>query len=99
METVLLQPLEGDCENYIDLDELERRNGLQFVHINVRSIFHKISTLRYDFFRDSMDIVGVSETWLKTLVTDELISILGFAILRNDRCYARGGGGGVLVSI
>lgn len=74
------------------MDELDSRNGLQFVHINARSVFHKLDTLRYEFLRKSIDILGVSETWLNPQINNDMISIPGFDLLRNDRSYGRGGG-------
>lgn len=76
--------LEGDCEEYIELNDLDNINGLQFVHINARSVFHKLDTLKYEFLRKSIDILGVSETWLNPLINDDMICIQGFNLLRND---------------
>ena len=39
--------------------------GLKFVHMNVRSIVTKIDQLRTLLFDSKIDVVSVSETWLK----------------------------------
>lgn len=39
-----------------------------------------------------MDILGITETWLNDQITDSMISIPDFRVVRNDRLYGRGGG-------
>lgn len=73
-------------------DELLQLKGLQFVHHNVRSLFHKIDTVRNNFVVSTMDVICFSETWLNGDIPDELINLESFSILRNDRSYGRGGG-------
>lgn len=77
---------------YIDNVTLNSLKGLQIVQYNVRSLFHKIDTIRHDFLMPSIDLLCLSETWLNEDLPDELINIDDFQLLRNDRKYGRGGG-------
>lgn len=78
--------------DYISLDSLKKLNGLQFIQLNIRSLFHKIPVLRHDFVRTSMDIIGFTETWLNSQIPNSLLGIDSFNVYRNDRSYSRGGG-------
>lgn len=78
--------------DYIDNTTLNSYKGLQIIQYNVRSLFHKIDIVRYDFLTPSMDILCFTETWLNESLPDEMISIDNFQLLRNDRSYGRGGG-------
>lgn len=62
------------------------------MQFNIRSIYHKLQTLIYDFVKESIDIIGFCETWLSCSVPDNLVSIPGYRVVRNDREYGRGGG-------
>lgn len=44
-----------------------------------------------------LDIVGVTETWLKSGVASASVAIPGYAFYRQDRLSGRGGGVGVYV--
>lgn len=66
--------------------------GLQFIHINVRSLYHKVDALKNDIFSKYVGVVGVSETWLHSQITNELIHVDNFQLIRNDRTRCKGGG-------
>lgn len=87
----------GDSIEYRDVNDLEKLKGLQFIHVNARSILHKISSFRYDFLKSCMGIIGVSETWLNNLVPDSQVSLPNYSLIRNDRREGRGGGGHLLI--
>lgn len=64
---------------------------LCFSHFNIRSIFTNFD-LFSDFVADeSLDIIGLSETWLDNSISDHSIRIPEYKIVRRDR-RTRGGG-------
>lgn len=79
-------------DEYISLQDLNGLNGLQLIQINIRSLYHKLPSLVHTLITPSMDIIGVTETWLNEQIPNNLIDIPGFSIVRNDRTYGRGGG-------
>lgn len=81
----------GDTRDYINLTNLAKLNGLQFVKLNARSLFPKLPVLTHSFITESMDIVGFTETWFNINIPNNLVNIPGFNLLRNDRIYSRGG--------
>lgn len=81
-----------DGKDYIDVDNLHKFKGLQIVQLNVRSLYHKIDTLKHDILKRNIGVLGITETWLKKAIPRSLINADGFYILRNDREKGRGGG-------
>lgn len=81
-----------DDYKYISMEELQKEKGLQFICYNIRSLFHKIDTFRFDFIVKSMDIIGLCETWLCPSIPDTLINVDNYQLIRNDRGRGRGGG-------
>lgn len=79
-------------DKYISTQVLADYKGLQFTHLNVRSIYPKIDEVRHKLLTTSMDIVCFTETWLTDNISSNMIDINGFDILRNDRIDKRGGG-------
>lgn len=67
-------------------------NGLNICHINAGSLRSKYTILRQMFSNSRMDVVMVSESWLNSNVTTNLVAIPGFNLLRNDRKDRMGGG-------
>lgn len=49
-------------------------------------------TLRNNVITDSMDILCLTESWLKKDLPDTFVTINKFSIARNDRQCGRGGG-------
>lgn len=68
------------------------------MHINVRSLLSKIDALRIDIEGSNIDILCISESWLHKYISDNLVSIDGYQLYRNDRDYSRGGGTCIYVS-
>ena len=80
-----------------DLSALGATKGLKIVHLNVRSIIKKVDQLRLYLTDSNIDIVTISESWLKSYAHSNLVSIPGFELLRQDRAAQvksnkRGGG-------
>ena len=62
-------------------------------HINVRSLHGKIEEIRFLARKINVDILCISETWLKSGISDGEIGITGYAVKRRDRKTGRKGGG------
>ena len=69
-----------------------KRLLLNILSFNARSIINKIDELTVTIHNHKSDIVMVTERWLSENVPDEVLSIPGFTIGRNDRSTGRGGG-------
>ena len=65
--------------------------GFKISHLNVRSITHKMDSIRLLLKDNTLDVFTVSETWLSPKVTDAEITIPGYSVVRKDR-NSRGGG-------
>ena len=59
--------------------------------LNVRSLILHFCDFRDYLTRNSYDIIGVSETWLRPHTTNNIINIPGYNLVRRDR-LTRGGG-------
>ena len=70
------------------------RNGLGFLHFNVRSLVPKQDKLSTWFTVAKPDVVALSETWLKPTSAD--VQVSGFNLFRSDR---KGRCGGVALYI
>lgn len=77
--------------------------NLNIAHFNAQSFnvnpkSSKLSEIR-NIVEDSLiDIVGVSETWLKPSILSNAVNITGFSLCRNDRPLHRGGGVALYIS-
>jgi len=71
-------------------------NGLYIIHVNIRSLFHKMDELRAWLTYNKPNIITVSETWLSSQNSDTDISLENYTLFRADRCS---GGGGVITYI
>ena len=68
-----------------------KRRGLHFIHINARSMFHKISEIRLLAMKIKPAVISITESWLDISQTDESIKIDGYNILSRDRLTHGGG--------
>ena len=79
-------------------------NDLSICHINVRSLCPNDRTKRIDeihsllCIRDGYDIICISETWLNSSITNDMIDIQGYQLFRKDRMDKKGGGVAIYVS-
>ena len=71
--------------------------SLKICHWNCRGVFSNLDNLRLLLSQPGKecDILGISESWLKNHLDQEL-SISGYSMIRKDR-YSSKGGGGILV--
>ena len=65
------------------------KRGLRISHLNVRSIIHKMDSIRLMLKNKPFDIFSVSETWLNSDILDSELAIDGYSFIRQDR---KGGG-------
>jgi hypothetical protein len=82
--------------------------SLSIAHINVQSLFpqdgqgysrRKINEIETTLIDDmNIDIICLSETWLKPNILDDDIDINGYKFRRNDRTEARSGGVGMYIN-
>ena len=79
--------------------------GFHIMHLNIRSLFCRN---KYDMFKQQMidsglDVICLSETWLKRGMHSNYINIPGYNITRVDRGWSENGtlkkGGGLCMYI
>lgn len=71
--------------------------GLFVIHLNIRSLPHKIDLLRAWLLYNKPMVITLSETWLNSNISDEEIKLDDYILYRADR-GARGGGVATYVS-
>lgn len=72
-----------------------KENMLNLCHLNACSVFPKINSIRQIFNMVQMSAIAVSETWLTSKHTYQMISLSGYSVVRHDRNrmdVKRGGG-------
>lgn len=67
------------------IKDLINVKGLVIAHLNIRSLLSKIDYLRHVLFNKPINILCLSETWLKPEMPDSLIKIAGYTFIRLDR--------------
>ncbi|KAJ8027731.1 RNA-directed DNA polymerase from mobile element jockey [Holothuria leucospilota] len=73
---------------------------MKVMFANVRSLFNKFSEFLAHISIDNPDIVGVTETWLHSDISNSEIQVPGYKIFRQDRAdTVCGRGGGVLLYV
>ena len=86
-------------------DDRFKNKGLHLLHLNIRSLFCKN---KFDMFKQQMtdsgiDVIGLSETWLKNGMHSNFVNINGYNLLRLDRNWSENGqlkkGGGVCLYV
>ena len=60
-------------------------SGLKVIFANVRSIFNKFNEFLALISIDTPDLVGVTETWLHSEISNSEIQVPGYKIFRQDR--------------
>ena len=68
-----------------------KAKGLHFIHINARSIFHKLPELVYIANKFKAAVIAITETWLDSSFPNNSIKIEGYNIIRRDRQTHMGG--------
>ncbi|VEN64491.1 unnamed protein product [Callosobruchus maculatus] len=73
-----------------------KTNNLKLGHVNIRSLLPSLNHVEELLTTVELDILGISETWLRSSVLNCEVEISGFNFLRADR-GSRGGGVGAYV--
>lgn len=79
------------------------KDNLNIAHFNCQSFnlcerSSKLTEIRNIFEGSLLNIVGVSETWLKPEISTSKVNFAGYSCCRNDRLVHRGGGVALYVS-
>ena len=79
------------------IDSLGRTKGFKVLNLNVRSLSKKIDQCKVIFDNSNIDIITLSETWLKTSTPNLAVSLDNYKLVRQDRDLSntvkkRGGG-------
>ena len=69
----------------LSLTEFKKQKGLKIVHLNVRSFFKKKDTIELDLLDGELDILGLSETWLKEEIPNNMLNVHNYQLIRLDR--------------
>ena len=72
-------------EGISSIADLGKEKGVKILHWNVRSIIRKIDQVRMLLANSTIDVVMISESWLKPHLHSGLVSIDGFQVFRQDR--------------
>ena len=67
-------------------------NNLKIGLSNVQSLIPHFSELASFVIAGNFDIVALTETWLKPAISDNLLTIPGYHLIRNDRLHKGSGG-------
>lgn len=70
---------------------------LSICHVNCQSLLPHIDELRLHIQLAPFHLICLSETWLRPEITDEMVAIPDYILLRRDRVGRRGGGVGLYV--
>ena len=60
------------------------------MHLNIRSLPKKIDQFRVMLHESKINVLAISETWLKKSLNSALYDIQGFNLLRLDRAFNTG---------
>lgn len=76
--------------------------GFKLIPLNVRSLLPKVNLLRADLHDVSFHVLCINETWLKPNVSDNLIKLEGYNLIRVDRKVRNANGdlkpgGGIMI--
>ncbi|XP_055906590.1 uncharacterized protein LOC129941858 [Eupeodes corollae] len=75
----------------------KQKCGLRICHINAQSLLPKIDEFR-DIFTDSdVDVICVTETWLRDELNDDICCLEGYRVFRFNRVNRVGGGVAIYV--
>ena len=74
------------------LNSVLKDNKLSFCTLNSQSIKNKMDEFRLIFEGSKATVVSVSETWANSHVSDALIKLNGYNLIRHDSRGKRGGG-------
>jgi hypothetical protein len=68
-----------------------KKKGLHFLHLNARSLLPKLEEIKILAMNTNAAVMGITETWLDSSVTDTEIGIPNYLVTRRDRNREGGG--------
>ena len=81
----------------INKDLGNNKNWLRVAHINARSISHHITELRRLITDTDLDIIGVSETFIKENTPADRFTIDNYQLFKENRVHTTQGGVGIYI--
>ena len=72
--------------------------GLKIIHLNIRSLVHKLDSFKLWVALNKPNVITLSETWLSSDNLDTKLNITNYVLYRFDRCTKGGGGVAIYVS-
>lgn len=83
----------------LNLSHDKFENKLNVAHVNVCSLFPKLSAIRELIANTPINALCLSETWLNNVHSDQMLTVNGFNIIRHDRSRTdrRSSSGGVCI--
>lgn len=91
-------------DNSILLNKLHSKSSfLKIGHFNAQSLNPSSRSSKFDEIKSILkdcllDVVGISETWLKSYMSNKSVDVQGYKLIRHDRPVIRGGGVAFFVS-
>ena len=76
-----------------------RLSWLKVALLNAQSLPSNIDNFRTRFVNESCHIIAITESWLRVYMLDALVALHGYYILRHDRTFRVGGGGGICIFV
>ena len=73
------------------INTLSKKRGFKMAFLNIVSLTKKIDEIKLTMSNKTLDILALNETRLDSSITDGMIDIDGYDIVRKDR--TRNGGG------
>ena len=81
-----------DQDKVQSIEQLNAVKGLKLIHLNIRSLPKKMDQLRLIMSHTSIDVLTISESWLKSHLNLGLKELEGFVHYRLDRGTRKGAG-------
>lgn len=72
---------------------MTRNQCLKIVHFNTQSLYNKFEEFRQCILDLDYDVIAITESWLNDNISDEMINLQGYALVRRDRITETRGGG------
>lgn len=73
---------------------LANKDGLlNILHLNACSMLNKMNYLKEIIIGAKVQAICISETWLNNDISNGMVKLEGFKLIRNDRCSSSRGGG------
>ena len=78
----------------MSLKDYFQDRGLYIGHLNIRSLFPKIDILQHmcTEIDNTIDVLGISESWLQPQLPDDMVGLFDYNLIRNDRNWNRNPG-------